>query len=478
MSSVYDMPKSGNTENHLMSIASLARLGGLGSLCLACVFLFQLSYSVGPVYLAQVISGGASRDQVVAAVMVFLVLYFLPYPLTFAASFFKVLWKTKARRSFYEQALSRGFGRVAFAVRDKSQREFSGLISATGQDIVSDSVDFVYGTASLVFSSMLSVGLISIFVFRDFFLSYLVSAVLCWVIVRYLGDWQAGKADVAEEGYNRFVSALPSAWIANSLGESSVMSRFLKLFHRRWVLYRRLSLSAMVAFQSLSMLQAACIWLPTSTMVLYQVHFMDTEQIVALAIVLPRLTESMLDVSSLVSNIADYFSLKGRVAWLDRTLADEPVELLDQVNALQLRLRRKTTEGWEEADLASAAGLIKTRGPVGRYALVGANGSGKTSFLLHLKSVNPTSSFYLPAVGRLFPELGQERSTGQRKIQELEKALQLVEGDCRALLLDEWDANLDPKNRDRISARLDQLSQNRVVIEVTHASRPADGVEP
>lgn len=460
-----------------MSVSRLARLGVAGTLCLACVFLFQLCYSAGPVYLARAISGDSSRDQVVAAVFVFLVLYFIPYPLTFVASCLQLLWKTKARQSFYEHALSRSFGRPAHAVREKSQKEFAGLISATGQDIVSDCVDFVYGTASLVFSSTLSVILISVFVFRDFFLSYLVSAVLCWVVVRHLGDWQMRRAEVAEEGYNRFVSALPSAWIANCLGEGSVMSRFLSVFDRRWRLYRRLALSAVVAFQSLAMLQAACIWLPTSILVLYQMRSMDMEQIVALAIVLPRLTETMLDVSNLVSNIADYFGLRGRVAWLDKTLEDEPVELPDQVTASQLRLHRKTVEGWEEIELASAAGLIATGGPAGRYALLGANGSGKTSLLLHLRSLNPASSFYLPAVGRLFPELGQERSTGQRKIQELERALRLVEGDGRALLLDEWDANLDPKNRDRISSRLDELSRSRVVVEVTHASRAANGVE-
>ncbi len=138
-------------------------------MCLACVFLFQLCYSVGPVYLAQVISGDSSRDQVALAVLIFLVLYFLPYPLTFAASCLKVIWKSAARRAFCQVAFSATAGRAAHAVRSKSQKEFSGIISATGQEIVSDCVDFVYGTASLVFSSSLSVLLISVFVFRDFF---------------------------------------------------------------------------------------------------------------------------------------------------------------------------------------------------------------------------------------------------------------------------------------------------------------------
>lgn len=453
-----------------MTVFGLARVGVAGLLCLACVFLIQLCYSVGPVYLARVVSGKSSRDQVAFSVLIFLLLYFLPYPLTFAASCLKVIWKSAARRSFYQGAFSSTFGRVAHAVRSKSQKEFSGIISATGQDIVSDCVDFVYGTAALVFSSSLSVLLISAFIFTDFFLSYFISAVLCWGAVWYLGSWQTQKSKTAEEGYNRFVSALPAAWIANSLGETTVMSRFLKVFDRRWKLYRRLALSAMVAFQSFAMLQAACIWIPTSALVLYRIHSMDLEQIVALGIVLPRLTETLLDVSNLVANIGDYLGLRGRTAWLKSALSTEPVDLQAQVYESRLRLLRKVDHSWVEVDLASADELIRHGGPAGRYVLLGPNGSGKTSLLLHLKSLNMASAFYLPASSRLFPVLGQERSTGQSKSQELSQALRIVEKDDRVLLLDEWDANLDRSNRMRVSALLDKLAQSRVVIEVTHSS--------
>jgi len=451
-----------------VTVFGLARVGAAGLLCLGCVFLFQFCYSVGPVYLAKVISVHSTRDEVVVAVLIFLLLYFLPYPLTFAASCLKVFWKTGARRAFYQSAFSSTFGRPAEAVRSKSQKEFAGIVSATGQDTVSDCVDFVYGTASLVFSSSLSVLLISAFIFRDFFVSYLVSAALCWGVVWYLGSWQTQKAEIAEEGYNRFVSALPGAWIANSLGESAIMKRFSKIFDRRWRVYRGLALKAMVAFQSFAMLQAACIWLPTSVLVLYRIRSMDVEQIIALGIVLPRLTETLLDVSNLVSNIGDYLALRGRIAWLNKALATEPTDLRAQIDRSQIRLLRRTDKTWAELDLASATGLIRNGGPAGRYVLHGPNGSGKTSFLLYLKASNMASTIYLPALNRLLPDLGQERSTGQRKSQELSRLLETAKQENRTLLLDEWDANLDIDNRRRISMLLDELALSHVVVEVTH----------
>lgn len=460
-----------------MTVLGLARVGVAGLLCLGCVFLFQLCYSVGPVYLAKVISGNSTRNEVVVAVLVFLFLYFLPYPLTFAASCLRVFWKTGALRAFYQLAFSSTFGRPAEAVRSKSQKEFAGIVSATGQDTVSDCVDFVYGTASLVFSSSLSVLLISTFIFRDFVVSYLVSAALCWGVVWYLGTWQTQKAEIAEEGYNRFVSALPGAWTANSLGEAAIMKRFTKIFDRRWMVYRGLALRAMVAFQSFAMLQAACIWVPTSVLVLYRIRFMDLEQIIALGIVLPRLTETLLDVSNLVSNIGDYLGLRGRTDWLKKALATTPVDLRAQVDEGSLRLLRRAGDGWNELDIASIADLVGEGGPAGRYILRGPNGSGKTSLLLHLKSLHMDSALYLPALSRLFPELGQERSTGQTKSQEISLVLQMVEGGDRVLLLDEWDANLDRLNRERISAQIDEIARRNVVIEVTHSHHPAHEIE-
>jgi len=36
------------------------------------------------------------------------------------------------------------------------------------------------------------------------------------------------------------------------------------------------------------------------------------------------------------------------------------------------------------------------------------------------------------------------------------------------LLLDEWDANLSPENRELVSSKIESLAQERLVIEVRH----------
>ncbi len=101
----------------------------------------------------------------------------------------------------------------------------------------------------------------------------------------------------------------------------------------------------------------------------------------------------------------------------------------------------------------------------GRILISGENGAGKSSLLLLLNS-HLDNSFYLPVSPQL--EIGRvtaQSSTGQRLMMHI--AFVATES-VPVLLLDEWDANLDAANRAEISAELDKLSRNRLIIEVRH----------
>ena len=109
----------------------------------------------------------------------------------------------------------------------------------------------------------------------------------------------------------------------------------------------------------------------------------------------------------------------------------------------------------------------------GRYAIAGPNGSGKTSLLLHLKELLKERAFYIPAQSFLFPAVRAGLSTGQRKLRDLRSAFDAAGGRVPVILLDEWDANLDPDNRERISAEIDELARSHAVVEVSHRAQPS-----
>jgi ABC-type bacteriocin/lantibiotic exporter with double-glycine peptidase domain len=436
--------------------------------------LYQACYSAAPVYLSSVIAHQPEAAEIARAIIIFIILYALPYPLSFAATVLRVVWRSAVRRFLYEEAYRRTASRAAAVTSNEAEKSFAALITANGQEIVTHSIDFVHGTMSLLCSTLFSVVLISAFVLRDFALAYVVSAALCGLLIWKLGPWQARKAAQTERAYNALMAGLPQAWLANSLGEERAVARFMRIFARRWRHHRRVSLSAMSAFEVFNLLQAVCIWGPAAAVVLFRMSSMTVVELVALAIVLPRLTEALLDMSGLFQNITDYVVLKGRVSWLNDALMDETVDLGSRLELSRLRLLRKEPEGgWRKLPIASVDDVRKHTSAPGRYVIGGENGSGKSTLLLLLKIAARQKSIYIPANGRLFPAARRDLSTGQQKLRDLRALFADMPDETGLILLDEWDANLDSENRAEVSTMLDTLARDRTVIEVTHRSVPA-----
>jgi ABC-type bacteriocin/lantibiotic exporter with double-glycine peptidase domain len=105
----------------------------------------------------------------------------------------------------------------------------------------------------------------------------------------------------------------------------------------------------------------------------------------------------------------------------------------------------------------------------GRVTIQGKNGSGKTSLIILLKQILGEDAYYLPTNSRLFFEstIDNSLSTGQKMkawLEEIERNILPI----KVILLDEWNANLDDKNRKLISNVLDKLSKKCCVIEISH----------
>lgn len=105
-------------------------------------------------------------------------------------------------------------------------------------------------------------------------------------------------------------------------------------------------------------------------------------------------------------------------------------------------------------------------GKQGRYTIRGENGSGKSSLLLLINELRP-NSILVPTNPQFIDENGNEitGSTGQKIVQIIEM---IKSEKFDLLLLDEWDAHTDHENSLLINSMIDQLSKEKVVIEVKH----------
>ena len=148
--------------------------------------------------------------------------------------------------------------------------------------------------------------------------------------------------------------------------------------------------------------------------------------------------------------------------------------------------------------LAAAVSVVLAR-PTGIVSVRGGNGAGKSSLLTALKCHFRGQAYYLPAHDRLAyrfnvlasaplppsadadddedeepedivaEEAARERSgysSGERQLAVLAEIVQRTAAPL--YLLDEWDANLDPANRQRAMRLVEQLAQRARVVEISH----------
>jgi ABC-type transport system involved in cytochrome bd biosynthesis fused ATPase/permease subunit len=111
--------------------------------------------------------------------------------------------------------------------------------------------------------------------------------------------------------------------------------------------------------------------------------------------------------------------------------------------------------------------LVTQSSLAGRLTIRGENGCGKSTALLMVKKALSEKAFFLPTHNQLsFVAETNKYSTGESLKNRLLEILEKVEADV--LLLDEWDANLDHENKERLSQLIDELATKKCVIEVRH----------
>jgi ABC-type multidrug transport system fused ATPase/permease subunit len=218
----------------------------------------------------------------------------------------------------------------------------------------------------------------------------------------------------------------------------------------------------------------------------------DMEVMIALAATLPRQIEMTKDVHTFTSGWNELLASWARLTGVADNMHPAPDANFDaRMKAEQLTLR-EGANALNVTSLDHAMGLILSQ-PTGRINVRGPNGSGKSTLLTSLKAVVKRRAYYWPTADRLafqfskgqgedevevdddgdpLPPDGVKKSgfsSGERQL----RALQEIVGhtDAAIYLLDEWDANLDPKNRAAADALVEELARRARVVEISHRDR-------
>ena len=223
----------------------------------------------------------------------------------------------------------------------------------------------------------------------------------------------------------------------------------------------------------------------------------NTALLIGLAATLPRQIELSHDVHGLVTGWNDLLAVWTRITGACNTMHPEPDADFDsriKFKQVSLTLRGENSQTLPCNSLGEALALIKTY-PTGRILVRGSNGSGKSTLLAAMKTKLGTTAFYWPTadslsfafdklvvktqavaleadVDDLSEDYEEEKSgfsSGERQL----RSLQEIADRTRAVvyLLDEWDANLDAKNRSQAESLVEKIAAKALVIEISHRDR-------
>jgi ABC-type cobalamin/Fe3+-siderophores transport system ATPase subunit len=142
------------------------------------------------------------------------------------------------------------------------------------------------------------------------------------------------------------------------------------------------------------------------------------------------------------------------------------------------------------ASVDDALALVQAR-PQGRLLVRGSNGSGKSTLLAALKGRLGVDAFYWPtsdklafafAAAQAADEIVDEAeaapagtgnyagfSSGEKQLKSLAEIASRTQ--ARVYLLDEWDANLDAKNRASAEQLVATLATRALVVEISPRDR-------
>jgi len=208
----------------------------------------------------------------------------------------------------------------------------------------------------------------------------------------------------------------------------------------------------------------------------------DTGLLIALAATLPRQIDLSYNVHGLASGWNDLLAVWTRMTGACSAMRPEPDANFDQ------RIRFDgvaLSEGQEAVACTSvddALARVQAQ-PTGRLLVRGSNGSGKSTLLVALKARLGSAAYYWPTSDKLaFAFSGAVTadddddapssagfSSGERQLKSLQEIVSRTQ--AAVYLLDEWDANLDAKNRASAESLVAQLAARAVVVEISHRDR-------
>ena len=422
------------------------------------------------------ITSGANFFPVLALYLTSLVVPYIPWCIAFIL---KSSWKQEAERSFINGFVSSNKNHLGEWSDKEIKEEKLSILTTEGPNAINALIDYVFDLLGYALSVFLNILALSIVVEPFFAIAYGISVSAVILVMKIKRKKQRDLTQLALAARIGLSQSLLASWDNILLGNEYNFKLWVDKTSQRLgnCLQRNLELERFN--QILAIFVSMMTSIPSLCVVAYYtyIHQNDRAHLSSFIVTLPILF-IILSYTYQTLNLAFKWTMhRSKLTTIYRAIQSsnniESPPMEEKVQWAKLSMTQ-SSNGQKSGVCMAIPHIIKNKDDIinqtmksGRFTIRGENGTGKSTALMLVKKALSEKSYFLPAHHQLsFSSDTHGSSTGEALRQRLTEILENVHADV--LLLDEWDANLDKENREKLSNLIDALSEKKCVIEVRH----------
>lgn len=438
--------------------------------CLLALVIQQLIVASSTLWIVRL-----SRDIVSGAdfstnLFLYLGSLILPYLPAAAMSVFLITWEQNTLKKYIHLFISANT-RHTNLWSDKHKREaFISTVNHEGSQTINQAVNYYYGLSSSGLNILLNILTIAFLVDYLFIISYSLSLFLSFILIRIQNKSHKHLVQKAQNSRIELGKSILSFWDNVVLGNAYNLKFWEKDTDTRIDHAVKDNVSASAFRELISIGISLVTFLPSLIVVAYGMyrHATDALALAAFLVIMPRLFLILSYTYNLLYLVTQFGAMKTRVQTIlhvvDTQESNESSSYIPRIDWPSIQIQGNDLINGHQLSFDAMKDMLQKPG---RLTVRGKNGSGKSSLLLEIKRHFKEEAFYLPNQNHLHFSFGEvTKSTGELLKEQLEEIHQQVES--KIILLDEWDANLDGINQQRLSQLIDQIAHKKCVVEVRH----------
>lgn len=448
--------------------------------CLTILLVQQIieaSSTIWLVLLMQSITQGENFAPYLVLCLSSLALAYVPLCIAFIL---KITWKQEAQRSFIDNFISANKNNIAeWSNKDLKEQKLS-ILTSEGPTAIHAFIDYIWDLYTYVLSVFLNVAALSIILEPLFSITYGISITCVFIVMKLKRKTQQQMTQKALSARLELCQSLLGAWDNVLLGNAYNFELWKEKTQERL----KKCMQSNVALERFDQILAIAVSLITSIpsllVVIYFValHRHNTVELSSFIVILPLLFVNLSYTYQTLSLVFRWPMHLGKLRTIYNAIepAAHPIETMElkvqwpKISVSEHVATAPLPSSIQEAlspVISSFDALINKARSSCRLTLRGENGCGKSTALMLIKEKLSGQAFFLPTHSQLtFLAEANRYSTGESLKNLLSEILQQVKVDV--LLLDEWDANLDKENQEKLSSLIDELAIKKCVIEVRH----------